>query len=57
MRMIFMIATAIYLLGGVGVFAMHTQMPVTFGLALLRSVAWPVWVVLGIPAGSPLPMD
>ena len=30
---------------------------VTFGLALLRSLVWPVWIVTGWPRGEPLPMD
>lgn len=30
---------------------------VTFGLALLRSLLWPIWIVTGWPRGEPLPMD
>lgn len=30
---------------------------VTFRLALLRSLLWPVWIVTGRPRGEPLPMD
>lgn len=30
---------------------------VTFGLALLRSLVWPVWITTGRPCGTPLPMD
>ena len=46
----------------IAIFAMHTQMSATFGLALLRSVLWPVWVAgswLGTQwlRGTPLPMD
>lgn len=57
MRTVLMIAAMIYLLGGIATFAIHTQMPVTFGLALARSLLWPIWAALGSPAGSPLPMD
>jgi hypothetical protein len=41
------------------VLAMHVlalQM-VTFPLALLRALVWPVWMITGWPNGSPLPMD
>lgn len=30
---------------------------VTFPLAVLRSVAWPLWIAFGWPHGTPLPMD
>ena len=30
---------------------------VSFGLALLRSILWPVWIVTGWPRGEPIPMD
>lgn len=30
---------------------------VTFGLALLRSLVWPIWIVTGWPRGEPFPMD
>lgn len=30
---------------------------VTFRLALLRSLLWPVWITTGRPRGEPLPMD
>lgn len=30
---------------------------VTFRLALLRSLLWPVWITTGWPRGEPLPMD
>lgn len=46
-----------YLLGAVLVFWIHTQMPVTFGLALLRTAVWPAWIAFGWPHGTPLPMD
>lgn len=48
---------AIYLIGVVVIFAIHTQTPVTLGLAVLRSVAWPIWVTTGHPRGVPLRMD
>lgn len=50
------LAVALYILIAVGVFAMHTQMPVTFWLALVRSLFWPVWIAGGL-RGTPLPMD
>lgn len=49
-------ASALYCLIAAGVFAMHTQMPATFWLAVLRSALWPVWVCGGLK-GSRLPMD
>lgn len=57
MKTIFIVVFVIYLLGGAGVFWMHTQMPVTFGLALVRSAVWPIWIATGRPRGSRLPMD
>lgn len=45
-----------YVLMAVAIFAMHTQMPVTFWLAVLRSCLWPVWIAGGLK-GVPLPMD
>lgn len=30
---------------------------VTFPLALLRSIVWPIYVLTGWPGGSPLTMD
>lgn len=50
-------APVVWFAGFLLIFAMHTQMPVTFGLALLRSLVWPIWIVTGWPHGSPLPMD
>lgn len=49
----------IYAVGFVGVFLMHTQMPATLGLALARSAAWPISLVIGEfwPRGTPEPMD
>jgi hypothetical protein len=41
-------ASIIYFLVAVAVFAMHTQMPVTFGLAALRSAFWPIWMAGGL---------
>lgn len=51
------IVGAIYVVCGAFIFLMHTQMPVTFGLALLRSILWPIWIFTGWPSGSPLPRD
>lgn len=51
MKAILSVLLVLYLLGAVGTFWMHTQMPVTFGLALLRSVVWPIWVTTGRPHG------
>lgn len=53
MRWIIGTVGALYIVGAMGIFAMHTQMPVTFGLAVLRSVLWPVWVTTGRPHGEP----
>ena len=50
-------AAVIYAVLIVVVFVIHTQMPVTFGLAVLRSIFWPMWVLFGVPHGAPLPMD
>lgn len=47
----------VYVVGAVLVFLLHTQLPVTLGLALARSAAWPMWVLTGRPTGQPLPMD
>lgn len=59
MKLALSLAAAAYVIGFVLVFWMHTQMPVTFGLALVRSAVWPfsfikhdLW-----PRGAPLPMD
>lgn len=46
----------LYIAIAIGVFAMHTQMPVTFGLAVLRSALWPVWMAGGLH-GVPQRMD
>ena len=45
-----------YLSGVVLIFWLHTQMPVTLGLALVRSALWPIWLCGGL-RGAPLPMD
>jgi hypothetical protein len=55
--MILLLLTSIYGIGFVGVFCLHTQLPATLGLALLRSAFWPLWVTTGWPHGQPLPMD
>lgn len=51
------IAVGLYVVGIALVFMLHTQMPVTFGLALVRAFAWPLWILFGWPRGAPLPMD
>lgn len=53
------IIAAVYILGFVGVMWAHTQLPATFGLALLRAALWPLAIVTGRwwPHGTPLPMD
>lgn len=58
MRFITIFALA-YVPGFMAVAALHlTSLPmVTFGLAILRSAAWPLWIAFGWPHGSPLPMD
>ena len=48
-----------YIAGFCLVFLLHTfalQM-VTFPLALLRSILWPLWLTTGLPHGRSLPMD
>lgn len=47
----------VYVIGFALTFWLHTQMPVTTGLAILRSYLWPVWVLTGRPHGQPMPMD
>lgn len=42
----------VYFLGGAFTFGIQTQMPVTFGLAVLRSFIWPLWITTGIPKGE-----
>lgn len=49
-------AALAYLAITIAVFALQTQMPVTFWLAVLRSVLWPIWFLGGL-RGTPLPMD
>ena len=46
----------LYIVIAIGVFAVQTQLPVTLGLALARSVLWPVWIAGGLH-GTPTPMD
>jgi hypothetical protein len=48
-----------YVPGFLAVFLLHLfgLRMVTFGLALLRSAAWPLWIAFGWPHGAPLPMD
>lgn len=57
MKLIIVITAVVYLLGAGAVFWLHTQMPATLGLGLLRSALWPVWVTTGWPHGAMLPMD
>lgn len=57
MKIILLLIIIIYLIGFVIIFLLHTQMPVTLGLALMRAIFWPIWVTTGWPNGSPLPMD
>lgn len=48
----------VYVLGFVFVLWIGISMgPVTFGLALLRALVWPWYLVFGTPAGTTLPMD
>lgn len=56
MKIVIVICAVIYVAVAFGVFAMHTQMPVTFGLALVRSILWPIWMAGGLK-GERLPMD
>lgn len=56
MRFVVIAAAVLYVAMALAVFAMHTQMPATFGLGLMRSVFWPVWMAGGLH-GTPLPMD
>jgi hypothetical protein len=53
------VAVLMYVPGFVAVFLLHLfYLPmVTFGLAISRSVAWPLWIAFGWPHGAPLPMD
>lgn len=56
MKYIIVVAVLVYWTVAVGVLAVHTQMPVTFGLAVLRSVLWPIWIAGGLH-GAPMRMD
>lgn len=56
MKLLLLVFIVAYISTAVLVFTMHTQMPVTFWLAVLRSVLWPLWV-MGLLKGSPMPMD
>lgn len=47
-----------YVAGFIFVFWIHSAgTPATLGLVLLRCLLWPLWIVTGIPAGTPLRMD
>lgn len=48
MRYLIITIAILYFLIALGVFAMQTQLPVTFWLAVLRSVFWPVWFFGGL---------
>lgn len=50
---------AIYVIGFVGLLAIHAAaVPnLTLSLMLLRSAAWPIFLVTGWPHGVPLTMD
>ena len=56
MKYVIILAVVLYIAMGITAFVMHTQMPGTLGLALLRSLFWPLWMAGGL-RGSPLPMD
>lgn len=56
MRIALYMAIGSYMLIAIAIFVMHTQMPTTLGLALIRSLFWPVWLCGGLQ-GSPMPMD
>lgn len=56
MRYAIIAIAALYILIALGIFSMHTQMPATLGLALMRSILWPIWIAGGL-RGTPLPMD
>lgn len=47
------VSMAVYMIGFVGVMWMHIAMeaPVTFGLIMLRSLLWPLYLFFGIPKG------
>lgn len=53
------IGVSLYGLGFVFAFWLNMQLPVTFGLALLRSALWFIWLGSGMRLlrGEPLPMD
>jgi len=59
MKIALSLAAVVYVVGFMLVLWMHLQMPATFGLALARSAAWPVSIVMRDfwPHGTPLPMD
>lgn len=59
MNYLIAVAVVVYISGFVIMFAITTQLPNTFGLALLRSACWPASIVMReiVPRGAPLPMD
>jgi hypothetical protein len=50
---------AIYIAGFLAVLIFHLALlqMVTPGLALLRAIVWPIFLLTGWPHGAPLPMD
>lgn len=58
MHLLFWIVGSIYVVGFAFVLFMEVTMgPVTFPLALVRALVWPLYVFFGIPGGQRLPMD
>jgi len=53
MRWVIVAVGAVYIVGAIAIFALHTQLPVTLGLALQRSALWPLWIITGRPEGEP----
>lgn len=59
MKCLIGILFTIYVLGAAGMFAIHMQLPVTMGLAIVRALCWPVSVIARelVPRGTPQRMD
>lgn len=58
MKALLWVAVSIYLIGFAFVFSIEIMAgPVTFGLALVRALVWPLYLFFGIPKGVRLPMD
>lgn len=47
----------IYVVGFSVTFVINNSGPIMPGLALLRAIVWPYWMVTGRPFGQRLPMD